>query len=966
MRHPGRCGLISALAVAMFFIWTGAAYCAVTTAGSDMPVKVGVYVRGYGAQGIFFALQTEKRVNVSVIKKGAVDLADLLAYDVVIIGSLRECPFEKTGEVLQEYVKCGGGLILNHAACGLTQNEKPLFPDIIANTIKTRGNVLLPCKAEHAILSGVPEQYEYAYVDHFDLIKGQDGEVLVCDTPKNPVVVCGYYGKGRVVANGACTGLTAQGNLEQAPAGGERQILLNAVVWAAQGRVTALSQEERNARLAAIQQEKEAQKLHHYNELMAKQYDWFDESLIRCTYLQRQPVEKTNGRILMIARVDYLNNYGYERTRQNLRQLKLMGITDIVQLTMRDCVIFHPTSVLDALPRYTTYDPFMTLVKAAGRESIGIWVKLQIGYGQVADKMLARNCKGEPYRQSKDRDLPDVLNNEYRAFLYRMIDEYVAKYSAFGSLKGLYVDMPYSNAGDYLGDNLEDFKKFTMERFGEMPPKDCNLDDIARKCNPKDVWWRRWVLFKEWVNEDFNKSLSDYCRKKGLEYAIQIGMPAAYGSGWSWGHDPYRLSSLGKSTWIFSYGGSSALESLYSLDQSTSGSGPHGSWGEYNTRSLRGHRAGMELFFDGHLWRPFGGGMTNRGIDALRMHILNCREWSGSSILAKAAVLDNQNTLLLRLGAASSQIMQQARDLFEDLSHYLDVDCIMVENTELYNRYSVLIAPPYSLEGLSQSVSDKLKEFVQHGGILLNLNSKWSISRADLTQEKNMTMEFTGLPVLEILKAPEEGFLATMEKNIGKGRIISITSHNMLKEVQKENSSVAKQFAALVCKLAEPPVVLKSENDPRMKIMTTLKKNNWVAVTLWSDDKTPARGIIRVDLQKLGLQHAGYRLLLLGRNMELLKPGDWAGGEKRGEANFWTAEDFKAGVAMTILKNDEIDLKIPQEVDVSAYPQSWADYIKNTVIAFFNKQDIRQRQYGYEIMVIAPSDELNIDGEKAD
>ncbi len=929
-----------------------------------MPVKVGVYARGYGAQGIFFALQTEKHVSVSVIKKGAVDLADLLAYDVVIIGSLKECPFETMEEALQEYVKYGGGLLLNHAACGLTRDETLLFPEIITKTAKMQGNVLLPCKVQHAILSGVSEQYKYAYTDHFNLVKGPVGEVLVRDFRGNPVVVCGYYGNGRVVANGACTGLATQSNIEQAPVDGERQVLLNAVTWAGRGRITLLSQEERKARLTAVRQEKDAQKIRQYDELMAKQYDWFDESLIRCTYLQRQPVEKTNGRIFMIARVDYLNNYGYERTRQNLRQLKLMGVTDIVQLTMRDCVIFHPTLVSGALPRYTAYDPFMTLVKAAGKEGVGIWVKLQIGYGKVADKMLARNCKGDPYLQSKDKDLPDVLSNEYRAFLYRMIDEYATKYSAFGSLKGLYVDMPYSNAGDYLGDNLEDFKKFTIERFGEMPPQDCNLDNIARKCDTKDVWWRRWVLFKEWVNEDFNKSISDYCRKKGIEYAIQVGTPAAYASGWSWGHDPYRLSSLGKSTWIFSYGGSVALEPLYSLDQSTSGSGPHGSWGEYNTRSLRGHRAGMELFFDGHLWRPFSGGMTNRGIDALRMHILNCREWSGGSILAKAAVLDNQSTLLLRLGPVSNQVMQQVGDLFEDLSHHLDVDRIMVENTELYNRYSVLIAPPYSLEGLSQSVSDKLKEFVQHGGILLNLNSKWSISRADLTQEKDMTMEFTGSPVLETLKASEDDSLAVIEKNIGKGRIVSITSHDMLKEAQKENGSAAKQFAALVCKLTEPPITLKSETDSRMKIMTTLKKNNWVAVTLWSDDKTPAHGIVRVDLQKLGLQYAGYRLLLLGRNMELLKPGDWAGGKRQGEANFWTPEDFKAGVAMTILKNDETDFRIPQDADLSAYPKNWADYIKNTVTPFFNKQDIRQRQYGYEIMVVAPSDELNIDGEK--
>lgn len=517
-------------------------------------VKTAVLAKGHGAEGIKALLQSEK-YDVAVIPPEDATGENLLEYDVLILGSASGGFSEKFTEAVRDYVEKGGGILINHAACGSADRPgSALFPEVFRGAAKSTAqrDLAIAGAGKHPIAAGVPAGFSYAYTDHICLIPGPAGTVIAGDPAGNPVVVAGSYGQGRVVGNGTAAGLWP-GNQEKAPAGGERQLVLNAVKWLTASPLSALSPAERGARQAAASQARELRRQQAVDELEQKMTGWFNEELIRSRCIQREPLSSLGGKFFMIARID-ISNQGYERTRQNLRMLKNMGVTDIIHLTIRGNQVYHLTAAPGAFLKFgPTSDPLLILAKAAGRENIGIWLKLQLGEILPAgenNQLCARDAAGKPYLYGSQR-FGDFLSEDYRKMLHTLIDEYAGKYNEFGSIKGLYIDMPFIAYPDFHGDDLELFQTYCRETFGESLPGDIGdkLKMQAKWCDPRDPAWRRFVLFKQWVCEKFVREMAAYVRGKGLEFALQIDPPAYSGAGWLWAHNPARLA--GYAGWIF-------------------------------------------------------------------------------------------------------------------------------------------------------------------------------------------------------------------------------------------------------------------------------------------------------------------------------------------------------------------------------------------------------------------------------
>ncbi len=101
------------------------------------------------------ALSADPRFQTTLIN--AITTEELMKHDVLFVGSYR---VEQPGQIkaIKTFVACGGGLILNHAACG-RGSPQTLFPDIAAKVLDRRPDTILVVKdPQHPLAAGLPPQ----------------------------------------------------------------------------------------------------------------------------------------------------------------------------------------------------------------------------------------------------------------------------------------------------------------------------------------------------------------------------------------------------------------------------------------------------------------------------------------------------------------------------------------------------------------------------------------------------------------------------------------------------------------------------------------------------------------------------------------------------------------------------------------------------------------------------------------
>ena len=949
-------------------------------------IKIGVYEQSTGAKGIYEALKQEKGFETTVIKDIPSSVEELLKYDVFVIGSLKAV---EQGPVnrLRAYVNCGGGILLNHDACGYRGWKEPLFPEVCRGLRATNMMAMAPLpETKHAILQGMPNEYKHAYYDHIVLGKGPKGTVIVEDKDGTPAVIVGEIGYGRVVANGAITGywskLDTQEQGEGAPQGGELKLLVNAVSWLGERGITRIDKAELSKR-------SDEYKVAATASLSENTSDsgWFSDDMLRSSLMVNQPVSELKGKFFMF--VDFLTVQGMDsnKLRIYLRQLKWLGVTDVIyaDLTCGN-IIHHKSDIPGKFPGMVSVNPgtedlLLNLVNASAEAGIDVWTLVHPG--KAPENMAARDKDGNKYVYGSYGSISDVLSPVFRGMYHSLIDEYLAKYNKHGNFKGIYYDEAFFNYADFHGDDLALFDKFCRSNFGEALPGDMS-DKLAKKAawvDPVDKWWRRYILFKNSINTGFAKELIDYCHSRGLQNIVELRPTAALG-GWSFGMDNDAMTRLGGDYYYVA--SADYCEPCYIYPNALVGGHVCDTWGYYNTVSLRGHKASTH-FVDNQLWRSIVYGNNPKGLSPVQYLIRNTREWADAANLAKVSILHNQNTLLM-LGKEVQQETAKELKLLDRLSYAMDTDAMLIGAREYYGNYPVLIAPAYALKGISAETYAAIESYVKAGGTLVMLG-RCTVSLPDLTKEQDKTAQLAGIRYTDKsiqaaaftyngqeIKLGSKSALRQVEvaspgtktlvvfsgttapainvRDYGQGRVVSL-QFDPAAEMGQDNKEAEQAFVSLVNAYAEPPI--SSQGD--LQVMTTLKKGNWVAVTLYGSS-FPCKGSVSVDMKKLGVDKKGYRVMMLSKGMELSKPGDFWG--KKGS---WTAEDIKAGIPVTIVTDNDEKQALPEKFDLSAYSEKDAYYVdENTRKGW--KQYYFKRCYEHEILVIAPDDELTVDGKQ--
>lgn len=969
-----------------FSVWLPLALgCIMTVPAASAKLRIGVYQPAPGGKGVLEALKVVPEVEAEPLS--ALSAHSLFAHDVVVIGSLNGLAAgqESWRRDLRLFVRAGGGLLLEHDACGFRGWEKEvLFPEIVARGLRTSTtNALEVSDSKHPVTKGLPPKLSHAYYDHIALLPGPAGTTLVKDADTAAVVVVGALGEGRIVATGTVTGFASDktgGQGEKAAEGAELALLLNAVKWLGERPMSQLAPSELAQRLA-VEGEEEARAAAGVPPAQ-KHTKWWAPTMLRERALVRKPVTELGGKVFMWW--DTRAAYDYTTLRRCCRTMKLMGVTDVLYCGQGGAEVAHLTKLKFArqmwwVYRYQGKDPLRLILKAAKDEGLGVWIA---GHsGEYHESMCARNEKGEFYKCGNNR-IDDNLSPALRHFMRDLFHEYSDYRKEFDNLRGFYYDEIFFNSVDFHGDDVKAFSDYCGREFGEPAPADISarFAQGLAWCNPADKWWRRFVLFKAWCNTDFLREVVRYAHEAGLEFILELRPAAQYETGWTFGMNDCDLARLGADHHFVAAG----CEPDMVYPNAYTGAHEWAPWGFYYTYALRGK---PEMTFVFNLNEYPAVSANPYQLECTARHLRNVREWFGAKSLARACVLTNQMGLVLR-HKDPRDAWQREWTLFERLSQFQDLDMMLSVETRLYPNYRALVAPSESLLNLPPATFQGLRSYLAAGGVILSLGGRWTQSRPDFTQEKDVTADFLGgdyadrrvfvdklqpaeggakpIPiapqevrpfeprgeVVRVLALFAQGGPAVTELAVGKGKVVAF-HFDVSAEVAAQGEAMLKYLAAILAAATAPEI----QSDGTLRLVTTLRKNNWVATTLYADS-APAAGTAKLDLQRLGVQSRFYRVYLYGRDRELEAPGGYW------HPKLWTAEQIAAGVQVSIPKMGCEDLQLPDTFDLTGFGKDEQDWIKAVVPSRWKEHETLRR-WEHEILVIAPYDELDIEGEKA-
>ena len=972
--------------------------CALAHAAPQPPLKVACYARTLGARSVQKALPKKARVLATQIRD--LEIETLLKYDALYIGA-GSIDRPQDVKAIRTFVACGGGVMFNHSSCGRRRPETP-FPNVAKKVVDRREDTIVVTKdATHPIAKELPKEIEHAYYDHLYLEPGPDGRVVVVDRAGAPVLVAGPAGAGRVVFNGAVPGYWYdaatywQGEREPTP--GELKLVANALRWAGAKRLTTLPPDVVKKR----REEAELQfKLADMEKLLPTS-DWFGQEMLYGAYLPARPVTELAGRFFITYDTMCWRGYALRkatrpeeieffrnRLRIDVHRLKWLGFTDIVLwVDVRGETVEHKTRVPDSGQKYRAIDPLAELIKAATPEGVNVWAAWHSCSRSetFARKYCAKNAKGELYKYGNRYWVEDLLSPAWRERCHRILDEYAEVYKPMGNFKGLacYDELWFTYA-DFHGDDLPAFDRYCREQFGEAAPDDMGRRMAKRrKWDAADVWRRRYILFKQSVITDYWRDLIDHAHSRGLQIGTQLQSSAYYSSGWTWGMDSVALARLGADFYNTSCGERPGA----SYPNTMRWAHAYAPWGLYNTHCLRGGPGGMYFTFN-QLWRPVMYGNNLALPRELGRHIRIQRQWANGQSLAKVAFLHHQETLQMLL-QDPRPVVNRAQTLLDRIQRQQDADIVFTRAHERYAQFRVLVATPYSVRGLSEQVYAKLREFVEQGGTIVSIDADWSLSRRDLTQERSVTPEMVGVtygapiepaairlrlgddeiklapkiprravklePGTRVLSEFVNGEPAVTEKTHGKGRVVAIHFDVGAEVESTDSAEVVAYLSTLVREASTPAVVADGKG---FRLISAVKKGNWVAVALYPD-QVPARLTLRVDTEALGIKKKRFRMLMLGKRMEITPPGDmW------GEKGFWRAEQLERGFPVTIVADHDRHMPLPETFDLSAFEAKkkgkWAaEYIRKITRDWWDSESRgkRKRTYAHEIVVLAPDDE---------
>lgn len=979
--------------------------------GADL--RVGVFVSS-GARGMKDALAGEKGIVVTDLK--SLDVEALFKQDVVVVGGQRNgFPDTAWAPALELFVRCGGGVMLDHDSTGFRGWDESIFPLHFRGTALTRDNGVVTTLKTHPLAAGLPEKFTHAYFDHVALESRQAGTVVLSDADGKPLVVAGELGHGRIVGCGMVIGFAERvgekGQGELAPVGGERQFLLNAVRWLGERPLTQVPAKELATRRAAAQRELPAREAAVGATAAGASWygpGWFTSSMLNEQGYVHPPIEVLPGRFFLfegpfISPTNRMNvGREYGEIVAVMQQLRWMGVTDFVCHTGGTTRPRYPTRIPElstsGLSERYGFDYLDTLLRAARDAGLNVWAFWHPKDDEDVVKRATdksrwiHNDKGEVYGAHIDIKSPTTL-----ALAKKVIDELADRYGKYGSLKGIFLDeLWHPFVSDLMEGREADFAAFCKERFGEAPPPELNLREKfslgGKWHDPADKWWRRYAIYRNTFTPKYMREITAYAESKGFKTMAQVGFnfPWHHGQG-----DTYNLARATSYCWSYEHRNTSRYE-CYPVDRVVTGTHAN-SPGGYNMASMVRGNFGSCFTFQ-MCWQPLGYGHDPLAMEVLARQIRTNREWFGSRPISRCALVAN------RLGLDLSR--KDAVKFYDDndaavqlaLSRAWRVAMLIAQDAEYFDRYRLLIVPKYGLSYLSEAVRQKIEAYLRQGGQLLLLDADISTSREDLTDVKDWTqtmtgvrriegaaerttggpvalvlggqtkeyalpdapaaaVEITGAGVVTLAKTREGGLPLVTQVSVGNGRIVSVHFDLARLLTDPKSGDAALDFVrALVEPMTEPPVRVKGDT----LIYSAVQKGNWVVVSFLPSDskfdttlgkKVPARAKMYVDMKALGVDRARYKVVSLSRDREMFPQG--ANWDYWGQ-KYWTAD---------ILLKDGIDVYIAphslKDVKIVAQPEDpYDEYTRKYVVGRWSQYNTRA--YEHEIIAIAPVDEASM------
>ncbi|MFA6714330.1 MAG: beta-galactosidase trimerization domain-containing protein [Victivallales bacterium] len=517
----------------------------------------------------------------------------------------------------------------------------------------------------------------------------------------------------------------------------------------------------------------------------------------------------------------------------------------------------------------------------------------------------------------------NLLNKGYNERLFRLLDAIAEESKKYGNTT-VYFDEIWCNEGRHSHKNdIDSFKSFCKREYGENYPGSI----MPPRMNPGDKWWRRYVVFKNCIYENFCKRLLDYAHKKGLKIENRMYPSYQSSSGWKWGMDSYRISKLAdyNQTWFWS-----------------------GFEGDYYENSLMGaykdpRALSMALYLKGYPLQYFCYGYLVKnpwvGVKIPEM-AKQAKIWEGAKRKAEICILNYPVALIGLFGKKSPDAYTNNDEVFERLSRYFETDRTDVRNTRFFKNYKVLIIPKYSACSIPGYACKGLLDFAKNGGTIIISDAAVGIGKRDLTNPRNMLPEIAGtkpvwqgkangqikiqgrsMAVKNInMKALETGKAKTLatykgkpvitEYKLGRGYVV-YTGFN-LAELMKDNSKWLEILKDIIMKYYCPAVL----SDGKINVESVIKKGNRALISLYpatdtgSEDASNAAltdqmgdlpstdkefkmisGNLSMDTAKLGLSGNSFQVFSV-THCKIVK-------NKTGE-EVWTPSELKRGAAFKI------------------------------------------------------------------
>ncbi len=517
----------------------------------------------------------------------------------------------------------------------------------------------------------------------------------------------------------------------------------------------------------------------------------------------------------------------------------------------------------------------------------------------------------------------DLASRAYRQSMRNLVDALAAKKRQYPNLTSLWWDEIWcAMSRNSYSNRLDAFRDFCRAEFHEDYPGDA----MPPAANPDDKWWRRYIVFKYCIYEDFSRDLVAYSRANGLTSIPFLVNPFAYRRSQGWGHDRYRLSKIGDFTLAPTYyKNPMPVENSIMHLQADFGGFPF-------TQVLRGLPV--------EHW-TFASMVNNPELIAKCKEIYALAgEWRGARPAEEVAVLTFPPALLGKFLKAEEVHRDHEELLQLTLSAYFAARMLDVRETRLYQQYKILLLPKYAGYSIPQFALDGLLEFVRRGGSLFVIDAEIAVGRRDLTDPAPRTAELAGfqpgaerplagparlaglmdmqLPLAEDTQAaalPVGGdkgrpivfageIPVGFDRPLGAGRVISLY-FDVARQVKHDPARWGYALARLISARHQPAVTAEGN----ISVQGVIRKGNRLLISLYTaagpstalsteptqvpevaPTREGAQGIIRVRPGALGLNLDGFQVFSLADYQAHPAPD---GGP-------WSAAQLEAGIPVAI------------------------------------------------------------------